>query len=174
MTYGSDEMPRTRIHLATILCIIACTGRPEADTATIQADTTPPMTPLETACSEVAQRFRVLPSGRIEQVTDSFPAFDGGERRYGCVIKAYGPLREPVTVPFLTSALADSLGVAWTRDSLLVAGGSNGAMYGLRRGEVLCLFRINWNSTDPADSVAAQQSQYVAEIGCEVPPVSSN
>ena len=170
-------MIRDRIHrtllLATALCVIACTGRPDADTTTIQVDTTPPMTPLETACTEVTERFRALPSGRVEQVSDSFPSFTGAERRYGCVIKAYGPLQEPVTVPFLASALADSLGAAWTRDSL-VAGGPNGTMYELRRGEVLCVFRINWNSTDPADSIAAQQSQYVAEIGCEPPPVSSS
>ena len=168
-------MPRTRRLLAAaVICIASCTGRPDADTAVIQADTTPPMTPLETACSEVAQRFRGLPSGRVEQVNDSFPAFSDIERRYGCVVKAYGPLQEPVSVPFLASALADSLGSAWARDSMLVAVGPNGTVYGLRRGEVLCLFRINWNSTDVGDTIAAQQAQYIAEIGCEAPPVSSS
>ena len=149
-----------------LLYTIACTGRDDAsDSAAIA-----PVDPLAAACTDIAQQFRKLPAGRVEQMTDSFPAFTGENRRFGCIIRAYGPMRGPVTATFFASALADSLGGQWTRDSSAVADGPNGTVYGLWRGDVLCLFRINWNSTDVADPPEGQEPQYVGEIGCESLP----
>ena len=145
---------------------LACTGRPDATDSAALA----PQDPLSTACSDIAAQFRKLPAGRVEQMTDSFPAFTGETRRYGCVIRAYGPMRGPVTANYFATALADSLGPSWRRDASAAADGPNGTVYGLWRGDVLCLFRINWNSADLADPQEGQEPQYVGEIGCELLP----
>jgi hypothetical protein len=162
--------PKSCLTAIALASTLACTRPNDAATADSAAETTSVVTPLETACNEIAQNLRALPSGRVEQFTDSFPAFVGPMRRYGCVIRAYGPLREPVTVGYLGGAIADSLGPAWHPDSSVQADGPNGAIYALWRDDVLCLFRINWNSSDVAIPLAEQELQYVGEIGCEQLP----
>jgi hypothetical protein len=145
---------------------LACTSRPDATDSAALA----PLDPLSAACSDIAAQFRKLPAGRVEQMTDSFPAFTGETRRFGCVVRAYGPMRGPVTADFFTTALADSLGAQWTRDPSAATDGPNGTVYALWRGDVLCLFRINWNSADATDPQEGQEPQYVGEIGCESLP----
>jgi hypothetical protein len=149
-----------------LLSALACTGRNDAADSAALA----PRDPLATACSDIAAQFRKLPAGRVEQMTDSFPAFTGERRRFGCVIRAYGPMRGPVTANFFATGLADSLGAQWTRDPSAATDGPNGTVYGLWRGDVLCLFRINWNSSDAPDPGEGQEPQYVGEIGCESLP----
>jgi hypothetical protein len=99
---------------------------------------------------------------------DSFPALTGPEKRFGCVVSVHGSLGGAVTVPYLTGALVDSLGIAWTRDSVLIADGSSATAYGLRRGAVLCLLRINWKIRVRYDP-RAEPSPYNVEAGCQQP-----
>ena len=147
---------------ASLLAVLACGGKDSGG-----ADTLPVATRLERACGEVARTFRALPSGRVEQAMGSFAAFVGTARREGCVVRAYGPLREPVTVAHLRGAIPDSLGALWRPEPDIAADGPNGTVYGLWRDDVLCIFRIDWNTVEGADPRLGQEPQYVAEVGCE-------
>ena len=98
----------------------------------------------------------------------SFAAYVGTARREGCVVRAYGPLRQPVNPAYLRGAIADSLGSAWRPEPEVAANGPNGTVYGLWRDDVLCIVRIDWNSVEGADPrLLGQEPQYVAETGCE-------
>jgi hypothetical protein len=77
-------------------------------------------------------------------------------------------VRDPVTVEFLRSGVIDSLGTGWRQDAALVSGGPHGTIHGSWRDDVLCLFRINWNTPEVGDTAqAGQEPQYIADVGCE-------
>jgi hypothetical protein len=119
-------------------------------------------------CTELADHFRKAGAAQVDVKTDSFPAFTGNGKRFGCVVSVHGSLGGAVTVPYLTGALADSLGKAWTRDSVPLTDGSSATAYGLRRGGVLCLLRINWKIKVRYDP-KAEPSPYNVEAGCQQP-----
>jgi len=163
-------------HSATVMfamcAICACTeGSPDlGDTAAgASLREHAPIASAETqACTELADHFRKAAATRVDVRPDSFAAFTGPEKRFGCVVSVHGSLGGGVTVPYLSGALADSLGSAWTRDSVPVADGSSATAYGLRRGSVLCLLRINWKIKVRYDP-KAEPSPYNVEAGCRQP-----
>lgn len=153
------------------MCAIgSCTeGRPSPrDTAAAASvrEQAPIATAVTRACTEVAELFRRAAAAQVDVRPDSFATFTGPAKRFGCVVSVHGSLGGAATVPYLTGALADSLGNAWTRDSLLVTDGASNAAYGLWRDNVLCLFRINWKIKVRYDP-RAEPSPYSAEVGCE-------
>jgi hypothetical protein len=108
------------------------------------------------ACAAIAQVASRLPGAQVSQLTDSFPAFTGPARRYGCVVHVEGPTSAAAPAPVLATTLPDSLGAGWARDTAVVADGPSETVYGLWRGDVLCLVRVR---------LAA--ARYTAPVGCE-------
>jgi hypothetical protein len=138
------------------MCAIgACTeGRPaQGDTAAAASlrEHPPIASAVTQACTELADHFRKAAATQVDVRQDSFPAFTGPEKRFGCVVSVHG-----------------SLGGAVTRDSVPVADGSSATAYGLRRGSVLCLLRINWKIKVRYDP-RAESSPYNVEAGCQQP-----
>jgi hypothetical protein len=130
------------------------------------ASETSPTRAAVDACAEIASVASRLRGAEVSQMADSFPAFTGQARRYGCVLNVAGPTSAAAPVPVLATTLPDSLGAAWQRDSALVADGPSETVYGTWRGDVLCLVRTGWSA-----------GRYASTIGCEqlpgrVPPRS--
>lgn len=113
------------------------------------------------ACDEIARAFGRL-GADADVAADSFPAFSGPGKRFGCVVDARGVLGDTVTVQFLTGGLPRALGPAWRRDEALVTDGPDGAAYGVRREDVLCIVRIGWRVRDDA----GEARPYTANVGC--------
>jgi hypothetical protein len=111
------------------------------------------------ACAAIAQVASRLPGAQVSQMADSFPAFTGPARRYGCVLRIEGPTSAAAPVPVLATTLSDSLGAGWARDSAIVANGSSETAYGIWRSDVLCLVRVQWNA-----------ASYTSTLGCEQLP----
>jgi hypothetical protein len=167
---------RLRSHSAIVMFAMGVIGACK-ESSPAQGDTAagaarreqPPIASAETqACTELADQFRKAAATQVDVRPDSFAAFTGREKRFGCVVSVHGSLGGAVTVPYLTGALADSLGSAWTRDSVPVADGSSATAYGLRRGSVLCLLRINWKIKVRYDP-KAEPSPYNLEAECHPP-----
>jgi hypothetical protein len=138
------------------------------DPATTQADS---LTPGETdACQAIALAARRLPGARVTQGLDSFPAFTGRTRRYGCVVGVRGPVRSTGRVPVMATTLPDSLGAGWRRDDAVVADGPARTVYGLWHGDVLCLVRVDWGAKGNAGQPRRAGTAYDAEVGCEELP----
>jgi hypothetical protein len=160
------------IVLFAMCAIGACTERSPAQGETAAGASPrehPPIASAVTqACTELADHFRKAAATQVGVRPDSFAAFTGPEKRFGCVVSVHGSLGGAVTVPYLTGGLADSLGGAWTRDSVPVADGSSATAYGLRRGGVLCLLRINWKIKVRYDP-KAEPSPYNVEAECQQP-----
>lgn len=108
------------------------------------------------ACAAIAHVASRLPGAQVSQMSDSFPAFTGPARRYGCVLHVEGPTTAAAPVPVLATTLPDSLGAGWARDDAVVADGPSQTVYGLWRGDVLCLVRVRWAA-----------ARYTATAGCE-------
>lgn len=144
------------IPLAAAIGLLACEGaRPE---------------PLAEACDEVAEAVGALPGVRATRGTDSFPAFTGPEMRHGCVVRAEGTTTPDQPVPVLVTTFPDSLGGGWERDDALVADGPATTVYGLWRGDVLCLVRVDWGREPETPGPREAGPDYVAEVGCELLP----
>jgi hypothetical protein len=154
-----------------VVCTIACGERETSGDTASGATATALSVRIDVAraCDAVAGHLRSASATRVEVKADSFPEFTGSARRSGCVVRADGTLGGPVTVPFLTSALADSLGPGWTRDTTMVADGPRGTAYVLTRGDVSCLFRVNWTMRVRYDT-KADPPPYTANIGCAATP----
>ena len=162
--------PRLLVSSFVGCAIIAC-GGPEA--ARTDSATAPTQIALEQevrqACEAVAVRLRSVAATVVEIKTDSFPEFTGTSKRAGCVVHAEGTLGGVVTIPYLARALPDSLGPGWMRDSAMVADGPRGTAYAVTRGDVQCLFRINWTMRVRYDT-KADPAPYTANVGCAATP----
>lgn len=122
---------------------------------------------LARACGEVAAQFRRAGAASVNVHGDTFPSFGKAANRNGCGVRAEGTLGGRVTIPFLTTSLPDSLGANWARDSTWTpgAGGTSGTAYAVKRGEVDCLFRINWRMRVRYDP-KAEPPPYSADVVC--------
>jgi hypothetical protein len=109
------------------------------------------------ACAAIAQVVSRLPGAELSQMADSFPAFTGPGRRYGCVLRVEGPASPAAPAPVLATTLPDSLGTGWARDPAIVADGPSETVYGLWRGNVLCLVRVRWSAGRYAGTVACEE-----------------
>lgn len=159
-----------RSALGSAVALIACGER------TVERDDSPAaltVRPLDReavdACEAIGSLFRRSAATRVVVKNDSFPELTGGGALAGCVVHADGTLGGGVTVSYLVSALRDSLGPGWTRDSTQAADGPRGTAYALRRGGVRCLFRITWTMRVRYDP-KADAPPYAANVGCAATP----
>jgi hypothetical protein len=117
------------------------------------------------ACEAIKVLFRKSAATRVSLNSDSIPALTGGGMLEGCVVQAEGTLGGAVTVPYLASALPDSLGPGWTRDSTMAADGPRGTAYAVSRGNARCLFRIGWTMRVRYDT-KEDPPPYTASVAC--------
>jgi hypothetical protein len=166
----------SRRHLAALLAaapLLACGGgtpgsRNPPDTSAAATASIPDS--VSGACAAIAGVTRRLPGAQVDERADSFPAFTGLHSRYGCVVRVRGPVEAARPVPVLATTLPDSLGPGWARDDAIVADGPAETIYGLWRGDVLCLVRVSWGrGTGPSTPRVAGEA-YTGIIGCEARP----
>lgn len=158
---------RVSFRAFALVLIASCANRgsDQGDTAGATARGAAGTTEVSRACAEVAELFRIIGATPVYVRADSLPALPGDGRRAGCLVHAEGILGGRATVPFLSGALADSIGPSWTRDSTMVADGRGGAAYGVRRGAALCLFHVSWTMKVRYDP-RADPSPYSADVVC--------
>lgn len=54
----------------------------------------------------------------------------------------------------------------WREDLNRAADGAGSTAFGLRKGALLCLFSVVWNTHDPAESETLTATSYKLEVGC--------
>ena len=160
------------VAIATVVCAVIGCAPEEAEEATARRASDPARVSASTleACAEVADVARRLPRASVEEREDSFAAFTGPAKRYGCVVTLAGEATHEEPVPTLATTFPDSLGDAWQRDAAVVADGPAETIYGLWRGNVLCLVRVKWGPSLDGSTPSPATAGYSGTIGCEELP----
>jgi hypothetical protein len=168
-------LSRSRRFVAVLAAapLLACSGgaprgQDSADARSAELTAIPDS--VTSACAQIADVTRRLPGAQMDERADSFPAFTGRRARYGCVVRVRGPVDAAQPVPVLATTLPDSLGSRWQRDDQIVADGPAETIYGVWRGDVLCLVRVSWGRSAGPSAPRVAGDTYTSIIGCEARP----